>query len=73
MADTKKTDLSEVLVNAKMHLDDALTRLNAGETPTGLSAAAIKRLKALEDQNTSCQNSGCGGTKPEVAAVATKG
>lgn len=69
MADTKKTDLSEVLVNAKMHLDEALTRLNAGETTTGLSNAAIQRLKALEDTNTSCTNTGCGGSRAAEAAV----
>jgi hypothetical protein len=59
--------LNQALSNAKLHLDQAVSHLGGD-----LSAS---RLSRLADQNTSCQNSGCGGgaaaveaAQPEVAA-----
>jgi len=55
MADTDA--LIEALAQAKMHLDKAVGQAKATE---GLTTAQVSRLRALDDQNTSCQNSGCG-------------
>jgi hypothetical protein len=50
--------LAQALSNARLHLEDALGRIQDGGA-TGATMAG--RLRALEDQNTGCQNSGCGG------------
>lgn len=55
---TDPKDINEVLINAKMHLDNALERL--GLDASSISTARSKRV-GLDDQNTGCQNSGCGG------------
>lgn len=66
MADTKmadtKTALSDVLVSAKMHLDEAVARLQSGEAPGALSPAALKKIHPDSGPytNTGCPiNDGC--------------
>lgn len=62
MAD-KSNNLTDVLIQAKLNLDEALSSV-AGE----LNAAQLKRLRALEDTNTSCTNTGCGKSLREQVA-----
>jgi len=62
MAD-KSTDVNEVLIRAKLSVDEALTSV-LGE----LSPAQLKRLRAQEDVNTSCTNTGCGKALAEQIA-----
>jgi len=59
--------ISEVLIQAKMSLDEALARMKAGEGPGTLSTTQLRRLRSLADTNTGCNNTGCGG---EVAREA---
>lgn len=69
MVDKTKEAISEVLIQAKMSLDEALTRMQAGEGPGTLTPAQVQRLRALADTNTGCTNTGCGGgIAREVAA-----
>ena len=51
----KPTNINEVLIRAKLSLDEAIGSV-AGE----LTPAQLKRLRAQEDVNTSCTNTGCG-------------
>ena len=59
MAD-KPTNVHDVLIRAKLGVDEAIKGV-LGE----LSPAQLKRLRATEDTNTSCTNTGCG----KVAAL----
>jgi len=63
MAD-KSNNLSEVLIRAKLSLDEAILSM-AGE----LNPAQLKRLRAQEDVNTSCTNTGCGKSRTEAVSL----
>jgi hypothetical protein len=61
--DTSNVDaaaLSKALQAARQQLDAALSHVGGD--------LAADRLSRLDDQNTSCQNSGCGGAVPETVA-----
>ena len=55
MADKATSDVNDVLIRAKLSVDEALSGV-MGE----LSPAQLKRLGTQEDVNTSCTNTGCG-------------
>lgn len=55
MADKATSDVNDVLIRAKLSVDEALSGV-MGE----LSPAQLKRLRTQEDVNTSCTNTGCG-------------
>ncbi len=69
MADKAKEAISEVLIQAKMSLDEALTRMQAGEGPGTLTPTQVQRLRALADTNTGCTNTGCGGSAAREAVT----
>lgn len=55
MADKPTTNVNDVLIRAKLSVDEALSGV-LGE----LSPTQLKRLRAQEDVNTSCTNTSCG-------------
>lgn len=57
-----KESIADIVAEARMKLDEALTRSQAGEHAGTLSAAALARLRAAAD-NTSCTNTACGGER----------
>ena len=59
MAQTSGNPISEVLIQAKMSLDEALSRMQGGEEPGTLTPAQVEKL-AKGSTNTSCTNTGCG-------------
>jgi hypothetical protein len=59
----------DALAQARLSLNTAVEEMTSGAVASKLSEAQLSRLKALSDQNTGCQNSGCGGAE---AALATK-
>jgi len=61
---TTKESIADVLAEARMKLDDALKRSQAGEAPGTLSKTALAKLQAAAD-NTSCTNTACGGAERE--------
>ena len=65
-----KTSISviEALSSAKLSLGKAVEQMTTGTAASNLSEAQLSRLKALSDQNTGCQNSGCGGAEAALAA-----
>ncbi len=68
MSGTNSPDqLIDALAQAKTHLDTAIGHMTTGAAASGLSQAQLSRLRALSDQNTSCQNSGCGGAEASKA------
>jgi len=67
MAD-KKDAVSEALVQAKVSLDEAVKRLQAGERLAPLTPGQLEKVRAQETLNTSCVNTGCG--KPTQAQLA---
>lgn len=71
MADTNVDPLIDALSQAKVHLGRAIDSMSTGDAATRLSASQLSRLRALSDQNTGCQNSGCGGA--EAAAKTLPG
>lgn len=56
--------------SAKLSLSKAVEQMTTGTAASSLSEAQLSRLKALSDQNTGCQNSGCGGAEAALAAKA---
>jgi len=58
----------EALSSAKLSLGKAVEQMTTGTAASNLSEAQLSRLKALSDQNTGCQNSGCGGAEAALAA-----
>ncbi|HEX3915214.1 MAG TPA: hypothetical protein VHW71_17075 [Steroidobacteraceae bacterium] len=68
---TINTDaLVSALSQAKTQLDTAIGHMTTGPAASSLTSDQLSRLRALSDQNTSCQNSGCGG-KDAAAALAS--
>jgi hypothetical protein len=63
MADKTEKALSDVLVQAKMSLDEALTRIEAGEDPGTLTAAQMQKIRPDATVNPGCSvtNTGCPG------------
>lgn len=68
MAD--KNAINEVLVKAKVSLDEAVKRLQAGERFSPLTDAQIAKVRAQDSLNTGCTNTGCG--QPALKAVASQ-
>lgn len=58
----------DALTKAHIQLRDAVSQLTSGTAASKLSPAQLSRLRALDDTNTGCQNSGCGGGGAERAA-----
>jgi hypothetical protein len=58
--------IADLLSEARLTLDQALERIRAGEPVGTLSQASLQRLRAVAD-NTSCQNTGCGGAARQAA------
>lgn len=58
----------EALTQARLNLNTAVTGMTTGAGASRLSEAQLGRLKALSDQNTGCQNSGCGGAEAALAS-----
>jgi hypothetical protein len=71
MADKTDARIADLLIEARLTLDSALERIKAGEAIGTLSQASLQRLRAVDD-NTSCQNTGCGG-KELAAATLSRG
>ncbi len=63
----------EALSQARLGLNSALEEMTGGAVASKLSDAQLSRLKALSDQNTGCQNSGCGGAEAALASKAGGG
>jgi hypothetical protein len=63
MAD-KSNNLSDVLLRAKLSLDEAIVA-----AVSELSPADLKRLRAQDDTNTSCTNTGCGKSQLAEASI----
>jgi hypothetical protein len=62
--------LTKALISARMQFDQALVQIQAAGNPEGLALASRLRA-ALGDQNTGCNNSGCGGgASRELASAA---
>ncbi|HIC65236.1 MAG: hypothetical protein ACU0DB_10700 [Paracoccus sp. (in: a-proteobacteria)] len=53
----------EALAQARLNLNTAVEGMTSGAAASKLSDSQLSRLKALSDQNTGCQNSGCGGAE----------
>jgi hypothetical protein len=65
MADQPQVDvegLTQALANARLHLDDAARRI-----PQTATSAIAGRLRAADDNNSSC-NTACSCGRPAVAA-----
>lgn len=69
MADTKNA-VNDALVQAKVSLDEAVKRLQAGERISALTPGQLDRLKVQDSTNTGCTNTGCG--KPQLGQVASQ-
>jgi hypothetical protein len=65
MADKSTEALGEILSQARLSIDEAVNRLRAGEAIGTLSASQLRRMQAQAD-NTSCTNTGCGGSRASV-------
>jgi hypothetical protein len=70
MADAKTDALVEALATARLQIDTAVGHLAAAGQ---LSSTQLDRLRARADQNTGCQNSGCGGAEAAVASKTQPG
>ena len=69
MAQTGQPAVAELLASARIALDTALQRTQAGEPLGSLSAATLARLSAAA-ANTGCNNTSC---SHRVAAAASEG
>jgi len=58
MAQAEQSAIAEVLAQARMALDTALKRTQAGEPLGSLSEATLARLAAATN-NTGCNNTSC--------------
>ena len=58
MAD--KNAINDALTQAKVSLDEAVKRLQAGERLTAFTSAQLEKVRAQESLNTGCTNTGCG-------------
>jgi hypothetical protein len=61
--------LINALSQAKAQLDTAVGHLTTGPAAGGLTPEQLNRLRSLADQNTGCQNSGCGGKEAALAST----
>jgi hypothetical protein len=71
MAEKPEAHIADLLSEARLTLDQALERIRAGEPIGTLSQSSLQRLRAVAD-NTSCQNTGCGGREQLAAGTQTR-